>query len=167
MHNQTMSTADNHRKKRRLTAAVIDYDTREVMEGLAPPITYSATKKGAFMEYFKLNEDRMHELTTERTPSAMRIFMTLATHATQGNAQHALPTFAGTQTALAHFARTNQPTTSRALKELQAADLVRLQVINGLPVYTLSPFHVWKGANALHRKAQIEWQRATLKEISA
>lgn len=162
-----MNPPEKDRKKRRLTAAVIDYDTREVMEGLAPPVTYSTTKKGAFMEYFKLNEDRMHELTTDRTPGAMRLFMTLATHATQGNAQHALPTFAGTQTAIAQLARTNQATTSRALKELQAADLVRLQVINGLPVYTLSPFHVWKGANALHRKAQIEWQRASLKEVSA
>lgn len=119
------------------------------------------------MDFFKINEDRFHEISSNRTPAATRLFLAMTSHANRATQQHLIPHITATQTAIADLARMSQATVSKALKELQAADLVRLQAVNGVPVYQISPFHVWKGANELHRKAQIEWQRSALKQVSA
>lgn len=161
-----MTKPDADRKKRRLTAAVIDYDTREVMDGLAPPVTYATTKKGAFMEYFKVNTDRLREVTSTTTPVAQKVFWALAQFAEHPTTTKPEMVFVGTQTALAELARLSQSSIAKGLKDLQAQGLVRMRTQNGLAAYVISPFHVWKGANALHRKAQIAWDRKPLKAVA-
>jgi len=147
-----MSWTTHKGKKRRLIAVTQDVDTGEILKDLAPALRAPRQQKGAFVDYVKYNAQAARELRS-LSGSARLVFHTMASTCELGNTLHA------SQAAIADESGCTQPTVSKALRELIAADFVRIETNLGRTFYRLSPYIVWRGANLDHRPAQAAWDK--------
>jgi len=149
---KAMDYTKHRGKLMRLVPAVMDYDTGEIVDDLQPRLQAPRQRRGAFMEYVKINALALSELKRVTT-SARWVFQTMASACKLGNTLHA------SQAAIAAESGCTQPTVSRAIRELIDAGLVRIESERDVAFYRLSPYVVWRGANADHRAAQVEWDK--------